>query len=80
MKISLKKWWQLSDITLEQCRDIDEELIPKGGWQGWSTSGMRMMTNGLLDKLLKELDIEVDMSDSEENREYWDETSGGEIK
>ena len=62
MKISLNKWEQLSNITLEQCRDIDDELMSKGGWQGWSTSGMRMMTDELLDNLLKQLDIEVDVN------------------
>lgn len=58
--ISLEKYWELSDITLDHCRAIDDMLYPKGGWKGWSTGGMRMMTNTLLQKLLEELNVEIE--------------------
>jgi len=58
--ISIDKWQELSNLVLDRCRAIDDMLYPKGGWQGWSTGGMRMMTNTILEELLERLNIEVD--------------------
>jgi len=60
MKISNEQWWELSELMIKHCRVLDEALCSQGGWQKWSTSGMRMMTNDILEKVLEELNIEVE--------------------
>lgn len=59
-KISLEKYDDLSDLMLRMCRNLDDLLYPKGGWNGWTTGGMRVMTDGILQQLLKELGVEID--------------------
>jgi len=59
MKISYDEYWELSDLLLYLCRNLDDALYSSGGWQGWSTGGMRCMTNDILQQILDKLDIEV---------------------
>ena len=66
MKISIDKWEELSDKVLKEVRDIDDALYPKGGWKGWSTSGMRIMTNALIRIVTRELDIKLEVTYDEE--------------
>lgn len=56
MKINLDKYWELSDIIVKSTRDFNE-LEPR--WNGWTTSGWRMMSDELLQEILTSLDIEV---------------------
>ena len=58
--ISNNKYWELSDLVLDMCRNLDDSLRPQGGWEGWSTGGMRMMTTTILQKILEKLDVEVE--------------------
>jgi len=56
---SEEDWDELSSFMLDECRNIDDLLFPRGGWQGWSTGGMRMMTDTLLERVywrIKELE------------------------
>jgi len=46
---------ELSDIMLSRCRELDEALYPKGGWNGWTTSGMRMMTDTILHEIYERI-------------------------
>ena len=48
----------LSGIMLQGVRTIIDQL-GKEGWENWTTSGMRTMTNGLLNELLEELTLNV---------------------
>ena len=59
-KISLCEWWRLSDLMIDLCRDLDDDLKTKGGWKGWTTSGTRTMTDEILQTILDELNIAVD--------------------
>ena len=61
--IDIGLWEELSDLVLRRCREIDDALGSKG-WQGWSTGGMRMMTNTLLEDILSKLTIEVDQHEN----------------
>lgn len=65
MKISLEEWHNLSHLLLDGVRNVDEtlRLSPKGkelGWNGWTTGGMRMLTDGVLHELLDKLGVEVE--------------------
>jgi hypothetical protein len=60
MKITNEKYHELSDKMLSMCRLLDDMLQPKGGWQGWTTSGMRTMTNSVLQSILAELGVEIE--------------------
>jgi len=65
---SEEDWDTLSSFMLRGCRDIDDLLQPKGGWKGWSTSGMRILTDSLLEEVywkmkeLKEVEEEEDLT------------------
>jgi len=55
---SEEDWDELSSFMLIECRKIDDLLHPRGGWNGWSTGGMRIMTDALIEELywkMKEL-------------------------
>lgn len=59
-KITREQYEDLSSIVLNGTRIVDEQLFPVGGWQYWTTSGMRMMTDDyILKEVLKYLKIQV---------------------
>lgn len=62
MKISEKKYNKLSDVMLNRIRNIDDILGIKG-WNSFSTSGMRMLTDDLLNEILNILNIQIKKDD-----------------
>jgi hypothetical protein len=50
-----EQWEELSSMMLNSCRWLDDVMYPKGGWNGWTTSGMRMMTDDILMSIISKL-------------------------
>ena len=57
MKITVDKWFELSDLMLRITRDFNEE---KSWNTSWSTSGWRMMSDDSLREILKAINVDVE--------------------
>ena len=65
MKRGTEEFEKLSTMMLVGVRQVMDVMTTKPGlpgmsqdglWNGWTTSGMRMLTDALLEQLLKELE------------------------
>jgi hypothetical protein len=57
MKITQEEHDELSDLVLNDVRRIAEIINESGGWNKWTTGGMRMMTDVILFRILETLEI-----------------------